>query len=365
MPTSFFDSTISPTLFNPSFVAARNVINNNYGCELHQSDSSSALQVSGSTSDGPSCSLRKPQRPRMVDVGDIILRKQVSSTVLNVTTNPAQNPTKARVLKITNPFRSRVIRQQQGKAARVRRTVHIAEIMQFRDRLFTIVQFESEDPNEAEELGLAITGFWHDWMFNLQSGTFQFDLMSNRQIDREEARRTPLYHTPWFLPQHTGINPPLEPISILRHLQKYLPEYLLSISSLGETRRIDNFAEFTTLHPYLALGSVINVKRPGIRRCFPPPIYGTRAGWFCANMGTSVRYDRYQFYDSGRYRVDLILDENIGSFEVDLHFHARLLNSSQLRIAFLAQSAVLADDGSDWNDIGEILLLVNRLRFCS
>ncbi|KAL0057339.1 hypothetical protein AAF712_016027 [Marasmius tenuissimus] len=144
---SVFDRTVKPTLFNPSFVAATNVINN----YAYPRSSDSYQGQSNLFCERQSGQLE--QRLKTVDVGDIILRREVSSRVIDVVTKANE---KGRVLKFTNPFRARVIRQRQARFVKVRKTAHVAEIMQFGDRLFTVVQFKADNPSDKEQLQLAV-----------------------------------------------------------------------------------------------------------------------------------------------------------------------------------------------------------------
>ncbi|KAL0057337.1 hypothetical protein AAF712_016025 [Marasmius tenuissimus] len=375
--TSFFDHTLKPTLFHPSFVAA-NVINHNYA---YTGRSDGYQGQSTSLFERPSGQLGS--RLKTVDIGDIILRREVSSRVIDVMTKPS---VKGRTLKLTNPFRARVIRQRQAKFAKVRRTVHVAEILQFGDRPFTVVQFEAEDPNDQNQLELAIRKhiseisslsrtihfpqlfaagsseipalIYHDelvsayeiledptyspivdaylsylfrvtyyyfdkcflakisvqfsssrkdWLFNLRTETFHFDLTSNyRNLSCADSQQyLPGSSEPIALSSNTARNPPLVPRSIIQYLQNQLSDYLISISSLGQMGWIESLSDLLIAHPYLVIGSVINIEKPGIIGHFSPLDTNFEMAWVCLTQN-HVDFDWHQFYGSGMKHLFLI-----------------------------------------------------------
>ncbi|KAL0057338.1 hypothetical protein AAF712_016026 [Marasmius tenuissimus] len=303
---SIFDHAVNSTLFNPSFLAATNVINHNYAYPgtsgSCQGQSTSLCESSGGKL-GP--------RLKTIDVGDIILTREVSSRVIDVMTKPCE---KGRGLKSTNPFRARVIRQRQARFAKARRTVHVAEILQFGDRPFTVVQFEAEDPSNREQLELAMATYdsfdirflskisvrlsadWVDWLFNLRTGTFQFDLTSNHQPSYADSH-CPLRPEAITLPQNALMGQPLVPETIIQHLQSSLSDYLISISSFGDMMYIENLSELIMAHPYLVLGSVIDVSKPGIIGHFPPSDVKPGPTWICV-PDDDISLNSYQFYES-------------------------------------------------------------------
>ncbi|KAK1215748.1 hypothetical protein PQX77_021637 [Marasmius sp. AFHP31] len=378
--TSFFDHTLKPTLFHPSFVAA-NVINNYAYPE--RPDTSNQGQ-STSLIERPSSQL--DPRLRTVNIEDIILRKEVSSKVIDVMTKPRE---KGRVFRITNPFRARVIRQRQAKFSRARRTIHTAEIMQFGDRTFTVVQLEAEDPNDSEQLQLAIrkhvfeisssrrqlfavgssdiptliyhdglisadgiigdhtqspivsaylhyiygaaydsfdrrflekisvrlSGLWEDWLFNLQTGTFQFDLTSNRQLSYEDSHLPRRLDT-IALPGNALMGGLLTPQSIIQHLRNQFSDYLNSVSLLGQMRHTGSLSEFIMTHPYLVIGSVIDVTKPGIIAHIPSSdvFVNPEHIWMCGiDPDDGIDVDQYQFYES--VLIDGITFALYGHFE--------------------------------------------------
>ncbi|KAK1217212.1 hypothetical protein PQX77_020137, partial [Marasmius sp. AFHP31] len=404
---SFFDQTLKPTLFNPSFVAA-NVINNNY-TNTYSERSNSPQSQSRLLYERPSG--HNGPRFRTIDVGDIILRREVSSRVIDVMTKPNE---KGRALKLTNPFRARVIRQRQARFTKVRRTVNVAEILQFGDRLFTVVQFEAEDSRDREQLVLAphsllrmlaaherapelVSAFdimeehtqspvvstyldylhvlhqtvtFHgfdkcflvkisarlstsrrDWLFNLRTGTFQFDLTSNQGLSFVDSYHLPHCSEPTALSSNARVNPPLVPHLIIQHLQNYLPDYLMSVSSLGETRYIENLPEFIVLHPYLVMGSVINVKKPGIIGHISPSDVNFGATWTCELSDYDVNLDSHQFYESGRHRVDLSYSDETEPVQIHMVFTSQLTHSKTARLSCLGQLSGHIDEESDRDDL--------------
>ncbi|KAJ8090685.1 hypothetical protein PM082_018247 [Marasmius tenuissimus] len=301
---SVFDRTVKPTLFNPSFVAATNVINN----YAYPRSSDSYQGQSNLFCERQSGQLE--QRLKTVDVGDIILRREVSSRAIDVVTKANE---KGRVLKFTNPFRARVIRQRQARFVKVRKTAHVAEIMQFGDRLFTVVQFKADNPNDKEQLQLANIAYFdlddqflanlslqpsgraEHWVFNLRTGTFHFDLTSNNHLLGTDDHHIPYYSEPWAPNRNAPTNTSLDPDSIIRYLQKCLPDYLFSVSSSGETRYIENLSQFITLHPRLAFGSVININEPGVLgQLLPSPVAPLSTEW-CHALQDGVYLDWFQF----------------------------------------------------------------------
>ncbi|KAK1234687.1 hypothetical protein PQX77_002099 [Marasmius sp. AFHP31] len=408
---SFFDQTLKPTLFNPSFVAA-NVINNNY-TNTYPERSDSPQSQSRLLYGRPSG--HNGSRLKTIDVGDIILRREVSSRVIDVMTKPNE---KGRALKLTNPFRARVIRQRQARFTKVRRTVNVAEILQFGDRLFTVVQFEAEDPRDREQLVLAFpqlfaagsseipTLIYHDelvsafdimeehtespvvstyldylhvlhqtvtfhgfderflakisarlstsrrdWLFNLRTGTFQFDLTSNQGLSSVDSYHLPHCSEPTALSSNAGMNPPLVPQLIIQHLENYLPDYLMSVSSLGETRYIKNLPEFTVIHPYLVMGSVINVKKPGIIGHFSPSDVNFGATWTCEVSDYDVDLDSHQFYESGYHRVDLSYSDETEPVPIHMVFTSQLTHSKIARLSCLGLLSGHLDEASDRDDL--------------
>ncbi|KAK1215747.1 hypothetical protein PQX77_021636 [Marasmius sp. AFHP31] len=350
---SIFDHAVNSTLFNPSFVAATNVINHNYA---HPGRSDRYQSQSRLLCERPSGQLGP--RLKTIDVGDIILTREVSSRVIDVMTKPNE---KGRVLKSTNPFRARIIRQRQARFTKVRRIVHVAEILEFGDRSFTVVQFEAEDPSDRAQLELALSGAWEDWLFNLRTGTFQFDLTSNRQLSYTESH-VPIRSENVALPGNASMGGPLIPQSIIQHLQNHLSDYLNSVSSMGEMRYIGNLSELIMTHPYLAIGSVIDVTKRGIIGYFPPSDVFVNPGpvWTCErDPDHGFHLDSYQFYESGRHRVDLSYSEETEPFQIHLLFKNKPTLSNAARLSYLSQSSRLLETGSNWED----LVLIEEISF--
>ncbi|KAJ8090691.1 hypothetical protein PM082_018253 [Marasmius tenuissimus] len=417
---SIFDHAVNSTLFNPSFLAATNVINHNYAYPgtsgSYQGQSTSLCESSGGKL-GP--------RLKTIDVGDIILTREVSSRVIDVMTKPCE---KGRVLKSTNPFRARVIRQRQARFAKVRRTVHVAEILQFGDRPFTVVQFEAEDPSNREQLELAIrrhvfeisssgrtmhfpqlfavgsipeiptliyhdglvsadgimechtqspivtylhyihmatydsfdirflskisvrlSADWVDWLFNLRTGTFQFDLTSNHQPSYADSHR-PLRPEAVALPHNALMSQPFVPETIIQHLQSSLSDYLISVSSFGDMMHIENLSELIMAHPYLVLGSVIDISKPGIIGHFLPSDVNPGPTWICV-PDDDISLNSYQFYQSGLHRVDLSYSEEMQPFQIHVIFKNSVANSNAARLSYLSQSSKLLGPGSHWDNV--------------
>ncbi|KAL0577476.1 hypothetical protein V5O48_004500 [Marasmius crinis-equi] len=91
--------------------------------------------------------------PREIDAGDIILRKELSSRILDMpVTHPNLKP-----LKPTNPFRDQV------QPVRVRKRVYTAQILRqdVRDLKFTVVTFEPEDPNTRKKIGALVLAYYN------------------------------------------------------------------------------------------------------------------------------------------------------------------------------------------------------------
>ncbi|KAG7091572.1 hypothetical protein E1B28_010595 [Marasmius oreades] len=117
-----------------SFTNANNIINNyNYPTRAELEPGSSSCR----RDDGQWLTLRGGQRLRRIDMCDTLILREVSSETLCVSVK----------LKPTNPFRNRV-----KDVVKIRKRVQSAEIVEYRDRQFTVISLEPEDDGDVEKV---------------------------------------------------------------------------------------------------------------------------------------------------------------------------------------------------------------------
>ncbi|KAG7085321.1 hypothetical protein E1B28_013861 [Marasmius oreades] len=158
--TSFFQESHHINFSgNQSFTNARTIVNNFHPIypAVPHTDSDSDLSDKERTTlstlgdEEKRLNLAKKHGFRSIKIGDIIVEREVSSNVLEVS---VKRPTGS-VLKTTNPFQNRV-NSQVTTSVKIRRRVQDARIIKFKDQTFTVVTFEPEDGTDDD----GVEGVW-------------------------------------------------------------------------------------------------------------------------------------------------------------------------------------------------------------
>ncbi|KAL0567937.1 hypothetical protein V5O48_014054 [Marasmius crinis-equi] len=117
---------------------------NQAGNVINVENLSGALTISGFPRESQ---VKQKQVPRELDEGDVILREEVSSEILEIKVD------QSRKWGTNNPFRDRV--ESTRTKVKVQRRVYTAEIVECGDRLFTVYQFKPEDEEDKQALDTA------------------------------------------------------------------------------------------------------------------------------------------------------------------------------------------------------------------
>ncbi|KAF9258338.1 hypothetical protein L218DRAFT_948430 [Marasmius fiardii PR-910] len=287
--TSFFEGASKTQFFgNPFFTNANTVINNFH---KDQALPGSEPDCSSGLSNHEGSWLRSPhgrQRFRSIVMCDINLLREVSVQTVDVLVN-------LRALKLTNPFRGRL--EVRGGSVK------------FGDRLFTVVSFEPENEGDVkkiqtvfgvelvcaqdivkqyqkapivfqyllyrintsydavvdegilQKLSIRFSEEIRDWIFNLRTRSFQYDITSNAHFAKYNP---PIYFRNRVHPLPPSCNPVLKSREILR----VIPEYLHLISDLACTTYVECTTDFVR-HGVLTFGAVVERTLPGILGHFP------------------------------------------------------------------------------------------------
>ncbi|KAJ8094290.1 hypothetical protein PM082_006830 [Marasmius tenuissimus] len=239
--------------------------------------------------------------------------------------------------------------------------------------IFQATYFTASRDDAVRKMSITLLPYSKGWFFNLRSGSFQFDLTSptsdssaNSQSRSEGNESSEGLSPDRSIAQRSvtlcpDIGPGLTPEKIVRHLQRVLSRgYLHSISSLGETRRVDlkSLEEFTR-HRLLTFGSVLDLrnKEELVGYCPLTP----RPQWYCQSYNSDVAV-KYSSSVESRLKLTFNPDVEGRDWEMEIHFGLKLPfdASEQMRLAFLRQMPTNQIDDSK---VESNLVFLEELRF--
>ncbi|KAK1223008.1 hypothetical protein PQX77_014128 [Marasmius sp. AFHP31] len=188
------------------------------------------------------------------------------------------------------------------------------------------------------------------WTFNPRTHAWQYDIASVSISPPNNDPFYPIYHPPPPLRQDT--RPQLNTDGIVACFEEHFGDFFHLTASLGETNHVEDLSAFAR-HGFLTFGAVVDRNKPKILAHFPstPP-----AEWECWSRSADVQAN---YSTSVPWRVDLLFQDTDCN-RVDLHFSLRLPDLLRRRIAYLSQSIPLAKNcNKPLND----LVFIDEVRF--
>ncbi|KAK1223000.1 hypothetical protein PQX77_014120 [Marasmius sp. AFHP31] len=352
---------------------------------------------------------------RRFHMGEIILKRNVSSTVMTVTVNTRQNSETSQVLG-------------NLKALKVRKTTQHVGLLGLPGG-FTAVQVETVEKDQAEELSNIMdrlcreissqrsplttqlvglgwserpTFIFHDehvngdeyideiiardnwvvyyylwytrntsfftlrgnkslmipvfpsemfWMFNLRTHAWQYDVASV-SISPPNSNISLDPVTYSPAPLRQDTRPRLDADGIVASFEEQFGDFLHLIASLGQTRHVKDLSEFAR-HGFLTFGAVVDRNKPDILAYFPST---PSPKWNCGSRSAGVQAN---YSTSVPSRVDLSF-RNTDCTRVEIHFFLSLPDRPRHRTAYLSQSAPFAED---CDDLRNDLVFIDEVRF--
>ncbi|KAK1224516.1 hypothetical protein PQX77_012578 [Marasmius sp. AFHP31] len=178
------------------------------------------------------------------------------------------------------------------------------------------------------------------WTFNPRTHTWQYDVASVSISPPNDDRLYPIYHPPPPLRQDT--RPQLDTDGIIACFEEHFGDFFHLTASLGETKHVKDLSEFAR-HGFLTFGAVVDRNKPEILAHFPST---PRAEWKCWSRSANVQAN-YSTSDTDCNRVDL-------------HFSLHLPDPLGHRTAYLSQSVLFAKDCDDPYDD---LVFIDQVHF--
>ncbi|KAK1221769.1 hypothetical protein PQX77_015425 [Marasmius sp. AFHP31] len=349
---------------------------------------------------------------RRFHMGEIILKRNVSSTVMTVTVNTRRNSATSQVLG-------------ELKALKVRKTTQHVGLLGLPGG-FTAVKVETVEKDQAEELrnimdwlcqemssplitqlvGLGWserpTFIFHDehvnsveyideiiaqgnvvvyyylwytqgasfdalrgdkslvipvsplemfWTINPRTHAWQYDLASvSISPPNDDIFLAPVYYP--LTPLRQDTRPRLDADGIVACFEEQFGDFLHLIASLGATRHVKDLSEFAQ-HGFLTFGVVVNRNKPGILAHFPST---PSPEWSCGSRSAGVHTS---YSASVPSRVDFSF-QNTDCNRLRLNFFLSLPDRPRHRTAYLSQSVPFAKDCDDSrND----LVFIDEIQF--
>ncbi|KAK1215598.1 hypothetical protein PQX77_021787 [Marasmius sp. AFHP31] len=188
------------------------------------------------------------------------------------------------------------------------------------------------------------------WTFDPRTHAWQYDMASVSISPPNNDPFYPIYHPPPPLRQDT--RPQLDTDGIVACFEEHFGDFFHLTASLGETNHVKDLSVFAR-HGFLTFGAVVDRNKPEILAYFPstPP-----AEWECWSRSADVQAN---YSTSVPWRVDLLFQDTDCN-RVDLHFSLRLPDLLRRRIAYLSQSIPFAKKcNKPLND----LVFIDEVRF--
>ncbi|KAK1227781.1 hypothetical protein PQX77_009207 [Marasmius sp. AFHP31] len=353
---------------------------------------------------------------RRIPMGDIIIRRNVSETVVNVTVDAQQNSRTPQELG-------------ELKVVKVRKTTQHVGLLGLPGG-FTAVKIETVEKNQAEELSNIMdrlcremssqrsplithlvglgwserpTFIFHDelangaeyvrkiaaqgnlvvyyylwytqrtsfltlrddknlmipvswsemfWTFNPRTHAWQYDVASV-SISPPNGNISLNPITYSPAPLRQDTCPSLDTEGIVACFEEQFGDFFHLIASMGKTRCIKDLSAFSR-HGYLIFGAVVDRNKPGILAHFPST---PSPVWNCWSFNADVQAN---YSTSVPSRVDLSF-RNAGCNQAKIHFSLCLPDLLRRRIVYLSQSVPFAQDS---DNLRNNLVFIDDIRFC-
>ncbi|KAK1219092.1 hypothetical protein PQX77_018196 [Marasmius sp. AFHP31] len=189
------------------------------------------------------------------------------------------------------------------------------------------------------------------WMFNPRTHAWQYDLASIAISPPNDNISLDAFYYS-PPPLRQDTRPRLDTDGIVACFEEQFGDFLHLIASLGFTWQVEDLSEFVR-HGCLTFGAVVDRNKPGILAYFPSTPYPV---WNCRSFSADVEAN---YSTSVPSRVDLSF-QNTECNRVHLEFSLCLPDSLRRHTAYLSQSVLFAEDCDDpRND----LVFVEDVRF--
>ncbi|KAK1219324.1 hypothetical protein PQX77_017964 [Marasmius sp. AFHP31] len=175
------------------------------------------------------------------------------------------------------------------------------------------------------------------WTFNPRTHAWQYDLSSLSISPPNNNSLRAITYSPAPLRQDTC--PRLDADGIVACFEEQFGDFFHLIASLGETRCIRDLPEFAR-HGFLTFGAVVDRNKPGILAYFPST---PSPEWDCESLSADVEAS---YSTSVSSRVDLSF-QNTDCNRVRVEFSLCLPDLLRRRTAYLSQSLPFAEDCDD------------------
>ncbi|KAJ8090823.1 hypothetical protein PM082_024736 [Marasmius tenuissimus] len=182
-------------------------------------------------------------------------------------------------------------------------------------------------------LRIPVLGKWRFWTFNRKTHAWHYDIAFISLFQPN----IDLSSNPFFYPPtplRHETPPRLNPTEIVAYFENQLGDFLHVIASSGQTRRVEDLSAFAR-HGLLTFGAVVDRNQPEIIAHFP---LTPSPQWYFKNFSAGVEAT---YSTSVPYRIDFCSDQPGVPVNVNLHFSWCLPDLLQ-RTAYLAQSVPFA-----------------------
>ncbi|KAJ8095764.1 hypothetical protein PM082_022871 [Marasmius tenuissimus] len=189
---------------------------------------------------------------------------------------------------------------------------------------------------------------WNFWTFNPRTHVWQYDVSSAAVSLPESDNTILILYIPTPLRQDT--RPRLDTDEIVACFEDHFGDFLYTVASLGHAKRVEDLSDFVR-HRLLTFGAVVSRNKPGILAHLPSTL---SPKWDCWSWSDDVKASYSSTIPS---RVDLSF-RNTDHNRINVHFSLGYPNPLQHRLAYLSQSIPFFEDCPD-NDI----VLIDAVRF--
>ncbi|KAK1223011.1 hypothetical protein PQX77_014131 [Marasmius sp. AFHP31] len=205
--------------------------------------------------------------------------------------------------------------------------------------------------DDDKSLGIPVSSLRMFWTFNPRTHAWQYDLASV-SISPPNDDNSLIPLTHSPTPLRQDTRPRLDTDGIVACFEEQFGDFLHLIASLGEARHIKDLSEFAR-HGFLTFGVVVNRNKPGILAHFPCT---PSPEWSCLSFGADIEAN---YSISVPSRVDFSF-QNTDCNRLCLDFFLSLPDQPRLRTAYLSQSVPIAKDCDDpCND----LVFIDEVQF--
>ncbi|KAK1224937.1 hypothetical protein PQX77_012131 [Marasmius sp. AFHP31] len=202
-----------------------------------------------------------------------------------------------------------------------------------------------------QSLGIPVSWSEMFWTFNPRTHAWQYDLASV-SISPPTDDISLAPLAYYPIPLRQDTRPRLDTDGIVACFEEQFGDFLYLIASLGLTKHVKDLSEFAR-HGCLTFGTVVDRNKPGILAYFPST---PSPEWNCWSFSADVEAN---YSTSVPSRVDLSF-RNTDCNRVHLDFSLRLPDLLRRRIAYLSQSVPFANDCDNLRDD---LVFIDEVRF--